>query len=121
MALLRWTYHEGGIVHGANTLLSPAEESDNLPLTAQLAHRLAFAWHRTIGNVSLCSSFSVYLFIPILFPLLGRPISFYWPRQFIQIACILTYLYVHTSLIYLVSLLLVFLRFFSVGHRIRLL
>lgn len=59
----RWTYHEGRKLHGADTLLSTPEETDNVSLTAESAHSVALAWYRATGNVSNIFSL-ISLFLP---------------------------------------------------------
>lgn len=49
----RWTYHERGIVHSSDAVLSSPKEPDNMPFTAEFTHCLAFTGHWTVGHVSV--------------------------------------------------------------------
>lgn len=51
----RWPHNEGRKLHSADTLLSTPEETDNVSLTSQPAHSVAFPWNRTASNVSSLS------------------------------------------------------------------
>lgn len=51
----RWPHNEGRKLHSADTLLSTPEETDNVSLTSQPAHSVAFPRNRTTCNVSRLS------------------------------------------------------------------